>query len=219
MNESEGLIEGLLRVALLGSEWVLYLLILLSVLSLAVAGERWWWFRQQTRGSREFTVGLRTALLARDGALAAQVIEASAAIEARVLRRAWRWVDAGPDALAAAIESELTEEREGLERGLNTLGTIGNNAPFVGLLGTVIGVIGAFDALGGTGDSGDMGAVMGAIAEALVATGVGLFVALPAVVAYNKAQTLTAEVEARVGGLSSLACAWLRSRPRPPEGG
>ncbi len=155
-------------------------------------------------------------MLARDGALAAQVLDASEVIEARILRRAWRWIDAGPEAFTAAVESELAEEREGLERGLNLLGTIGNNAPFVGLLGTVIGVIGAFDALGGTGDSGDMGSVMGAIAEALVATGVGLFVALPAVVAYNKAQALVGEIEARVQGVESLACAWLRSRARSP---
>ncbi|MFZ4735877.1 MAG: MotA/TolQ/ExbB proton channel family protein [Bradymonadia bacterium] len=215
MNESEGIIESLLRVALLGSEWVLYLLILMSVVSFAVVAERWWWFRKQTAGSRELTVGVRTALLARDGALAAQVIEGSESIEARVLKRAWRWVDAGPEAMTAAIESELAEEKEGLERGLNLLGTVGNNAPFVGLLGTVIGVIGAFDALGGTGDDGNMGNVMAAIAEALVATGVGLFVALPAVVAYNKAQVRIGEVESRILGISHLVNAWLHARVLP----
>jgi len=221
MHTEDGIIQQLLKVALLGSEWILYLLLILSVASFAVVIERWWWFRKQTRNSREFTVGLRTALIAGDGALAEQIVKRSDAIEARIFQRAWRWVEAGPDAVADAIESELAEERESLERGLNLLGTLGNNAPFVGLLGTVIGVIGAFHALGSTenGAAGNMDNVMGAIAEALVATGVGLFVALPAVVAYNKVQTRVGEIESRVQGIAHLITAWLHARARSAPGG
>jgi biopolymer transport protein ExbB/biopolymer transport protein TolQ len=220
MNTDEGIIQQLLKVALLGSEWILYLLLILSVVSFAVVIERWWWFRKQTRGSREFTVGLRTALIAGDGPLAEQIVKRSDAIEARIFQRAWRWVESGPDAVADAIESELAEEREALERGLNLLGTLGNNAPFVGLLGTVIGVIGAFHALGATenGAAGNMDNVMGAIAEALVATGVGLFVALPAVVAYNKVQTHVGEIESRVQGIAHLITAWLHAQARASSG-
>ena len=220
MNTDEGIIQQLLKVALLGSEWILYLLLILSVASFAVVIERWWWFRKQTRGSREFTVGLRTALIAGDGALAEQIVKRSDAIEAHIFQRAWRWVEAGPDAVADAIESELAEERESLERGLNLLGTLGNNAPFVGLLGTVIGVIGAFHALGSAenGAAGNMDNVMGAIAEALVATGVGLFVALPAVVAYNKVQTRVGEIESRVQGIAHLITAWLHAQARVSSG-
>lgn len=71
-----------------------------------------------------------------------------------------------------------------LKRGLNTLATIGSTAPFVGLIGTVVGVINAFVAIGSTG-TGSIGVVSAAIAQALVETALGLFVAIPAVWLYN----------------------------------
>ena len=77
-------------------------------------------------------------------------------------------------------------ERLRLERRLAFLGTLGSNAPFIGLLGTVIGIVMAFDALGAAGPNAAAPAtVMAAIAEALVATAVGLAVAIPAVMAFN----------------------------------
>jgi biopolymer transport protein ExbB len=83
------------------------------------------------------------------------------------------------------------------------LGTLGSNAPFIGLLGTVIGIVMAFDALGAAGPTGaPPAAVMCAIAEALVATAVGLFVAIPAVVAYNAFQR---RVRVLLGGTDALA--------------
>jgi biopolymer transport protein ExbB len=66
---------------------------------------------------------------------------------------------------------------------LGVLATVGSNAPFLGLLGTVLGIIQAFGEL--ASESGNTAAVMASISEALVATAVGLFVAIPAVVAYN----------------------------------
>jgi len=73
-----------------------------------------------------------------------------------------------------------------LEQRLSFLGTLGNNAPFVGLLGTVIGIVQAFQQLESAGLGGPASSdIMGAIAEALVATAIGLAVAIPAVVAFN----------------------------------
>jgi biopolymer transport protein ExbB/biopolymer transport protein TolQ len=71
-----------------------------------------------------------------------------------------------------------------LERYLGSLATLGNVSPFVGLFGTVLGIIRAFEAIAKTG-SGGLGTVSAGIAEALVATAAGLFVAIPAVIAYN----------------------------------
>src|SRR5277367_2297273 len=93
------------------------------------------------------------------------------------------------------MQSAAALERGRLERGLAYLATIGNNAPFVGLFGTVVGVIHAFEELGhaapahaaAAGQAASQ-AVMGSIAEALVATAVGLLVALPAVASYNYLQ-------------------------------
>ena len=82
----------------------------------------------------------------------------------------------------------VTAERMRMERGLPFLATVGANAPFIGLFGTVLGIINAFDglrAIDADGAAAAGAAVMGPIAEALIATGVGLLVAIPAVVAFN----------------------------------
>jgi biopolymer transport protein ExbB len=82
------------------------------------------------------------------------------------------------------MQAEKTRWRRTAERNLIILGTLGNNVPFIGLFGTVLGVIKAFDDLKRTtADSASL--VMAGIAEALVATAIGLLVAIPAVVAYN----------------------------------
>jgi biopolymer transport protein ExbB len=88
-----------------------------------------------------------------------------------------------------------------LERRLGVLGTLGNNAPFVGLLGTVIGIMLAFEELANAGQGAAATAgVMSSIAEALVATAIGLLVAIPAVAAFNwfqrRIRTITSNSEA-----------------------
>ena len=77
-----------------------------------------------------------------------------------------------------------TEEMHRLERGLAFLATTGSAAPFVGLFGTVVGIMNSFADIGTTG-SASLAVVAPGIAEALVATAVGLFAAIPAVIAYN----------------------------------
>jgi biopolymer transport protein ExbB/biopolymer transport protein TolQ len=91
------------------------------------------------------------------------------------------------------------------------LGTLGNNAPFIGLLGTVLGVIQSFQMLGeGGGNKAAMGNVMSGIAEALIATGVGLFVALPAVVAFNVCQKQINDIEGNVSVIGKQLLALLK---------
>jgi biopolymer transport protein ExbB len=92
-------------------------------------------------------------------------------------------------------------ERVRLERRLAFLGTLGNNAPFIGLFGTVIGIIKAFHDLSMDTSSGAR-VVMAGISEALVATAMGLFVAIPAVVAYNYFQR---RIRARLAASDALA--------------
>jgi biopolymer transport protein ExbB len=208
------LVERLLRFALLGSSWVLYLLLALSVASFAAAFERLRFFRRHRDDLDALAHRLHVALFADDFDAADAALAASPAIEARVVRSALRWKGGGAGAVADVVESELGRERAALERGLTLLGTLGNNAPFVGLLGTVLGVIEAFHHLGGGQTKEAMGNVMAGIAEALVATGVGLFVALPAVVAYNLAQKRISDIEAGVASLSKLVTAALKSRER-----
>jgi biopolymer transport protein ExbB/biopolymer transport protein TolQ len=206
------LIERLLKVALLGSEWVLYLLILLSVVSIATIVERLRYFSRYSGDGDKLRAGLGKLLDKDDLAGAAKLLEGSRTVEARVAREALRWAPSGPEAMNDAVESELQRSKKELERGLNFLGTLGNNAPFIGLFGTVLGVIMAFSALGAQGqNTSAMGGVMAAIAEALVATGVGLFVAIPAVVAYNSIQKRIGEVETEAQSLTKLISAYLKA--------
>jgi biopolymer transport protein ExbB len=89
-----------------------------------------------------------------------------------------------PDALEKLLETQEIREKEILERGAQFLGTVGANAPFLGLTGTVLGILSAFRQMATAGGAGGV-EVMAAIAGALVATAAGLCVAIPAVVLYN----------------------------------
>jgi len=88
------------------------------------------------------------------------------------------------DLVTSALRESISETLIQMKRGLGFLATIGSIAPFIGLFGTVVGIINAFRGIAATG-SGGMAAVSGGIAEALVATALGIFVAIPAVVAFN----------------------------------
>jgi biopolymer transport protein ExbB len=103
-----------------------------------------------------------------------------------------------PDRVERLVKSYLTEQKAELEKGLTVLATLGSNAPFIGLFGTVLGIIQAFNVLGQKQSAAT--SVMTGISEALVATAVGLFVAIPAVVAFNifskKLRTMMMDCEA-----------------------
>lgn len=104
---------------------------------------------------------------------------------------------ASKSVIEARFSAQVAEHRARLEQDLTILGSLGSSAPFIGLFGTVLGVIQAFGALSSA--QGGMGPVMAAIAEALIATAVGLFVAIPALLAYNffarKLRNLLTEAE------------------------
>jgi biopolymer transport protein ExbB/TolQ len=212
------LVESLSRIAQLGSTWVLYLLLALSVISLTSALERWVFFARRSDDIDALAARFSEALEIEDFDRARRVLRESKSLEAGIVLTALRWIHGGPAALANALDASLGNARGQLQRSTYLLGTLGNNAPFVGLLGTVIGVIDAFHQLGEAGQNhAAMGNVMTAIAEALIATGVGIFVALPAVVAYNVLQKKIAEVETGVLVLGKLAGAFAESRERAGE--
>ena len=209
------IVERLLKVALLGSSWVLYLLLFLSVVSFSAMFERYLFFRRHRVDFEGLRKDVRKRLQEDDLSGLDKLLGNSNALEARIALEGLRWANGGPGAIGDAVESELARVKLELERGLNLLGTLGNNAPFVGLLGTVLGVIISFHALGDAGQNTQaMGGVMSGISEALVATGVGLFVALPAVVAYNAIQKRIGEVESQSMSLTKLLTAYVRTLDR-----
>ena len=197
--------QRLLAFAMLGAGWVMWLLVGLSVLSFTVMLERGLYFGQR-RMSKRFPELLR---LCQDGALdkAAQ-LAAGDAMEAEVVRVAARVAGSGQGAVEKAVASTVDRRRLEYEKWLFVLGTLGNNAPFIGLFGTVLGIIRAFaDLAAHPAAAAGASTVMTGISEALVATAVGLFVAIPAVVAYNIYQRLLKRVVGRSQSLGNAIAA------------
>ena len=206
------LVERLLRIALLGSSWVMYLLLVLSVFSFAYMIERVIFFRKNAADPDAIARILTEAFERGDTDFAHKTLAKNTSIEAQVFAGALKWVSAGPDAFSDGVESQFGRKKKELERGMGFLGTIGSNAPFIGLFGTVIGVIEAFHQLGEGANKAAMGNVMSGIAEALVATGIGLFVAIPAVIAYNVIQRKIGTIEINIATVTKEVCAWLKAR-------
>lgn len=180
------LTEKLLKLTIAGgSEWVMILLILLSVLSLAIIFERLLYFRRRRRELDDLDVKL-TPLLGRRDKLDG-VRQAVSRAKDPTLETALELEGGESDNQEAAeklVAASLGRERLRLEKRLGFLGTLGSNAPFIGLFGTVLGIIRAFNDLS-LDSKGGSSAVMAGISEALVATAIGLFVAIPAVMAFN----------------------------------
>lgn len=169
---------------LLGAEWVLWLLVALSILSIGIMIERWLYYRARKVNLDVLGSDLAKALESNDVATFTKKYKAAESMPARVALRGVATRDKGIDAVSEAMNSEKTLARQGHEKNLVVLGTLGNNAPFIGLFGTVLGIIQAFADLSKNSDGG-ADVVMDGISEALVATAVGLLVAIPAVIAFN----------------------------------
>jgi biopolymer transport protein ExbB/TolQ len=195
-------IRTLLDLCLLtGAAWVLWLLVGLSVLSIALIVERALFFARLRVDLTQVTEQLRKDLAAGELERAGKRLEAVPGVETRIALEGLRAYAGGPDAVAEAMTAAKAAQRVWLERHLAFLGTLGNNAPFIGLFGTVIGIIKAFHDLSLDNSSGAK-VVMAGISEALVATALGLFVAIPAVVAFN---TFQRRIRARLAASDSLA--------------
>ncbi len=194
-------IENKLRaIAEHGAGWIMWLLVALSVLVLAIAIERGFVLFRASGDVTALRSKLAGALGRGDLVAARRCVLASRSIEARVLEAGLGALPRGPAAVEERLASEAQLVRLALEGRLAVLGTIGANAPFIGLLGTVIGVIRAFHALDASAGQVST-ALMSEIGEALTATAVGLFVALPAVALFNFFQRA---IGARVGRAEAL---------------
>ena len=194
-----------------GAAWVLWLLFGLSFISIAVVIERGFVFRSKGGEVKRLADKLDRHLAAGDLDGARESLRDESSVAARVADAGLRLATRGPSTAEKGMQSAMAVERSQLENRLAYLGTLGNNAPFVGLFGTVIGVILAFNELGKAqnGSGAATQAVMSSIAEALVATAIGIAVALPAVAAYNYFQRRISILLADAEALSSLVLAYL----------
>jgi biopolymer transport protein ExbB/TolQ len=214
------LTQKFLQFALIGAEWVLWLLVALSIISVYIMLERFLFFRQISGHD----AGLRRNLLAAidDGDLprARKLAASSPGTGARIVVEMLENEGRGPAAVEAALNGARSEEKLRLERNLSFLGTLGANAPFIGLFGTVLGIIRAFKDLADSGlkPGGESSeAVMAGISEALVATAVGLLVAIPAVVAYNVYQRKVKRTMGEAEALAQSALGLIVANKRTPR--
>jgi biopolymer transport protein ExbB/biopolymer transport protein TolQ len=206
------LVQKLLSIAQVSGQAVLYILLALSVISIGIIIERWIYFLRRRIDAG--AVGRRVVDYLRDNDVegARTYLGTLRGVEADVAREALGWYADGPDAVAEVFAGGTKERRKGYESGLLFLGTLGNNAPFVGLFGTVLGIVTAFRELANAaGNTNGMNNVMSGIAEALVATAVGILVALPAVIAYNGFTKRCQDLEENVMSIGNLVLAEMKS--------
>lgn len=193
-----------------GAAWVMWLLIFLSIVSVAVMLERAWFYFSIRDDLVKLASRFRDDLRKDDLEQAKKTLEASPCAEAAVVLAGLAEADRGAQAAEEAMAGAKSLQRMRLERRLVFLGTLGNNAPFIGLLGTVIGIVQAFEGLAAEATSQVQSSnaapqvVMAAIAEALVATAIGLAVAIPAVVMFNVYQRHTRSILANTEALSRV---------------
>lgn len=170
----------------LGSEWVLVLLGGLSVLVVAVGAQRAMALAKVTKASREFWQTFGDGWV--NGSAAKpwkDMAKDGESLEEAVLLTVARHAGQSPENVQRKVAALIEHRKIGMERNVGLLGTIGANGAFVGLLGTVLGIIRAFDQISAGGAQSGIENISSGIAEALVATAVGIFVAIPAVVLYN----------------------------------
>ena len=200
----------------MGAAPVMYLMIILSVLSLAIILERAYFFYSIRDDLEVLARELSKSLRNGDYDDARKRMEASPSAEAAVVVAGLVEADRGADAAEEAMAGATALQRMKLERRLAYLGTLGNNAPFIGLFGTVIGIIQAFEHLGDKNTAAAASAaaapaaVMSSIAEALVATAIGLAVAIPAVAAYNFFQRMIKSTVTNTDALTRVLLAHLK---------
>jgi biopolymer transport protein ExbB len=213
------LTDLLLRFTFLGAEWTLWLLVALSILSVAVMVERALYFRGRRVDIELLVAQVEAAVRAGNLEQALRAVRGSKAIECVVLHAGLSEMHRGAHAVGEAMASAKARERLQLESRLAVLGTLGSNAPFIGLLGTVLGIIVASHELSQAqaAQTSAAGAVMAGVFEALVATAVGLMVAIPAVVAFNIFQRRVRRTLGRVDFLAHRLLSLLPAEHPPTQ--
>jgi biopolymer transport protein ExbB len=219
MPENLGLFQSLLK-----NVWALltvFVLLALSGVSITFIVERFLRYKAATINLNNFFKKLRSILI-KEGKFdrtalphAVELCRESQSPVAAIARAAFENYPSTREETEEAMQRAAIEEIQNLEKHTVIIGTIGNVSLYIGLLGTVIGVTEAFMKLADQGGSGGVGVVGPGIAQALIATIVGLFVAIPSVAAYNlfakKIEDFTVEMTVRSTEILNLL------EPKDPE--
>jgi biopolymer transport protein ExbB len=165
--------------------FTMYILLFCSFLSIAILLERIIYYRKRSKTKRaEFMTRIKRALKTGDVKRAMEICKDTNAPFSNIVSSGLELHGRSEKEISNAMEREITVETTKLERYVSIVGTIGNTAVYIGLFGTVLGIIRAFHDIAAAG-AGGMSIVIGGVAEALVCTATGLFVAIPAVIAFN----------------------------------
>jgi len=179
--------------------FTMYILLFCSLLSITILFERIIYYRKRSKTKRaEFMTRIERALKGNNLQKAIEICEETDAPFSNVVYSGLELLGHHEKELSNAMEREITIETTKLERYTSIVGTIGNTAVYIGLFGTVLGIIRAFHDIAAAG-AGGMSIVIAGVAEALVCTAMGLFVAVPAVIAFNyfakKVESFTNDME------------------------
>ena len=220
---------GLLWEASMPVQIVMLLLLGASLMSWSIIFNKRRLIRRTTDASDEFEAAFwsggdlntlyRSATRAKGGSIGmASMFEAGFREFNRALQAGGSTTDKIVEECRRAMRVAQMREVDRLEQGLATLATIGSTSPYVGLFGTVWGIMGAFMGLANV-QSATLAVVAPPIAEALIATAMGLFAAIPAVIAYNRYADKVVRLEYRYDGFTEEFSSILQRHARAKQGG
>ncbi len=203
--------EKFFVIAQLGHEATLWILVILSIFSVAFIFERYITLTNVLKKSVETSKKIQAALQNNNLAQVEEIAKENDSFESRGLAYGVRHAKAfGAKGLEEIFNSYAQIEKPELEKRLSFLATVGSNAPFIGLLGTVFGIMDAFRGLATS--TGEIQAVLNGISSALVATATGLIVAIPAVIAYNFFQKRVKRIMQSFDSARDLCLAYAKSK-------
>lgn len=206
------LTERIFAIAQVADQAVLWILLMLSVLSVGMILERFFSLRKVSAQSAEIRTRVKAALQSHSLDDVENMAKSPDTIEGRALGYAMKHIkESGSKGLEEAFNTYALIEKPELEKFLNFLATVGSNAPYIGLLGTVLGIMKAFNDLANSADAGQQ-TVMAGISLALVSTAAGLFVAIPAVISYNYYQKQVKSILVGLESVKELCLAYAKKK-------
>jgi biopolymer transport protein TolQ len=204
--------EALLKISDAGAHGILYLMGIVSLVSVSIMIERYFSLRKVSQSSNAIAGDFKKMIEGEDLNNLTNLSKENNSLESRALGYGLTFVNKhGIDGLDELFNSFKIIERPNLEKNLNVLGTIASNAPYVGLLGTVMGIMKAFNDLANNPGQGNE-VVMAGIGHALVSTAIGLAVAIPAVIGFNFYQKKVGLVLSNIDAARDLCLAFSKSR-------
>lgn len=204
--------EKIFAIAHYADQVVLFILLVLSIISIGIIFERFMYLKKVSNESERIRTKVKMALQTHSVQDFEDIAKDPTSVEGRVAGYALKHLrESGLKGFEEVFNAFVLTEKPELEKFLNFLATIGSNAPYIGLLGTVLGIMKAFNDLAITPEAGQQ-TVMSGISVALIATAAGLFVAIPAVIFFNYFKRKVVGILQSVESVKELGLAFGRKR-------